>query len=162
MRAASVSLLVCLCAACAVPSSLAGNKKKSELKWARQVALDFLAIAVDKDRPRDEEPAAVAGLLSPHAAKGILGQGWNSPLWRLGKYTVAKITKDEVSPDHRELICSGTLSGSRWEDEEPGMQGDFKLRVAKDAASGQWGIRYLHVSERKGKAVQREPKPGNQ
>jgi hypothetical protein len=142
----TVTIMLCVLFATPTPASAGGKKKKAELRWARGVAREFLDIAVDKDRDRSIMPTSVAGLISPHAAEGILGQRDINPLWKLSKFTEAKITREQVSPDRREVIFFGTLAGSRWESEKD-KTATFKMRLAKEPG-GRWSIRSLLVTER--------------
>jgi hypothetical protein len=116
----------------ATPAAEKETDRWEDLKWAKQVAADFL------DSLYGAEGNKIAmGLLSPEMAKTFQDP---DQLWRAyGGYSAWIILDQDLAPNGSEAMFLGNLKG--WD-----CQGVFVVRVAKEP-SGRWSIRYLRIHE---------------
>jgi hypothetical protein len=156
----------------AVPASADEKVHKAEMKWARGVADDFWeALLNTKDYylgpgipPAPEGVAQAAALLSPEFSEALTSYEWDGKQTRklqppaylraIAKKYICEasvaFTSAEMAPGGGEVIFQGVVSGT--DPDEKKVRQVFKMRVAKVARSGKWGIRYLRLKDRKGEA----------
>jgi hypothetical protein len=118
------------------PAPAADPKKEAELKWAREIAENFLNDIVA--RKWENAAEATTKAFKANDRNGIYslrpeieGTDVKEPD---GGVTAWTISTQEIAPDHDEASFRGTLTG-------PMRSGSFSLRVVKDKDDGgKWRV----------------------
>jgi len=122
------------------------DKKQTDVKWAKRVAMNFLEVATG------DAPAEAMGLLSPELARGLQANKDRANFLDMipyRGYRDPKITGAETSPNGSEVVFSGVFKGSKT---IPTPDADFTIWVTRESEQGKWSIRLVRVREK-------EPKP---
>jgi hypothetical protein len=109
-------------------------RKQDELKWAKGVAIDFLAAMTAGQLEQAEM------LLAAELRKRVPMVPWllDARFDGLGKsYT---ITEEQIAPDRDEASFKGVLQGEKRE-------APFSLRVVREKSSGLWRVNYFRYDE---------------
>jgi hypothetical protein len=136
---ALVTLLMgCMSAA----ASEGDTKKELELKWAKEVASDFLTaglqhnyasaealVTADFKKALKEGNTSVTDRLSDAVANGGGAESW-------------AMTYEAMAPDQDEALFRGVFKAKKGE-------AGFSVRVAKDHESGKWRVCFFAAGEYK-------------
>jgi hypothetical protein len=117
----------------AVPVPEDDTKKAAELKWAKEVATDFLNAGMQTNY------ASAEALVAPDFKK-VLSDGQTSVTYLLSRAASGgggqeswTIASEEIAPDKDEAFFRGTFKAKKSEAE-------FSLRVAKEKEGGKWRV----------------------
>jgi hypothetical protein len=112
-------------------------KKDAELKWAKEVAADFLNAGMHRDYSSAEA-------LVTTDFKKALKEGNTSVTDRLSLVANGAeswvVTCEEMAPDKDEVLVRGTFKGKKGE-------AVFSIRVAKEKESGKWRVCFFTAGE---------------
>jgi hypothetical protein len=136
-------LVSCLPAPAGKKSDKKDDKKAVELKWAKEVAADFLNAGARR------EYASAEALLTAEfkkclkdgntsAGDRLSGTGlWSAKSWA--------VEKEEIAPDQNEALFRGKLKGDSGEAE-------FSVRVVKEGDGGKWRVSFFSFGDWKARA----------
>jgi hypothetical protein len=136
-------LVSCLPAPAGKKSDKKEDKKAAELKWAKEVAADFLSAGARR------EYASAEALLTAEFKKS-LKEGSTSVSDRLSSSAIwsAKswvVEKEEIAPDKDEALFRGKLKNDSGEAE-------FSVRIVKEGDGGKWRVGFFSFGDWKARA----------
>ena len=121
-----------------LPGQEGGAKKDAEMKWAKEVATDFLRAGLNRDFSTAETLVTAdfkkalkeANLTVGDRLRGVVNDGAES--W--------VVTNEEMAPDQDEAVVRGTFKGKNGEAE-------FSVRVTKEKEGGKWRVCFFTAAE---------------
>jgi hypothetical protein len=113
-------------------------QKDAELKWAKEVAIDFLSAGLQRNYSSAEA-------LATAEFKKVLKEGNTSVTDRLSDVVTGgaeswAVTCKEMAPDKDEVLVRGTFKGKKGE-------AAFSVRVAKEKEGGKWRVCFFTAGE---------------
>jgi hypothetical protein len=113
-------------------------KKDAEMKWAKEVATDFLRAGLNRDYSTAETLVTAdfkralkeANLTVGDRLRAVVNDGAES--W--------VVTSEEMAPDQDEAVVRGTFKGKNGEAE-------FSVRVTKEKEGGKWRVCFFTAGE---------------
>lgn len=111
------------------------DRKKAEVEWAKDVAVDFLKAI------KSQQGSKANRLFTPDLAKQYENQSVDvSPPLNVGRFSAWEFDPEKVSPDKAEVVVRGRLTG-KYEKTE--FTSAFTIRVVKTTEPGLWRIDYF-------------------
>jgi hypothetical protein len=142
MGSSRLFAVVCLLLGCAaVVASEEGTKKDAELKWAKEVASDFLTAGLQRNYDSAEA-------LATADFKKALKERNNSVTDQLHRVVLVgeaeswEMTYAEIAPDQDEALFRGVFKAKKGE-------AAFAVRVAKEKEGGKWRVCFFSAGEYK-------------
>ena len=131
-------VLTVLVAGLFLPVPEGDAKKDAEMKWAKEVATDFLRAGLNRD-------FSTAEILVTADFKKALKEGSSSVADRLREVVNSGaeswvVTGGEMAPDQDEAVVRGTFKGKNGEAE-------FSVRVTKEKVGGKWRVCFFTAAE---------------
>ncbi|VTS01044.1 unnamed protein product [Gemmata massiliana] len=111
------------------------DKKKAEVEWAKEVAVDFIKAI------QTQEYIQARRLLTPELAKEFEKRVPDAPApLDVGRFTSWEFDADKVSPDKDEVAVRGRLRGKDGLIEHTSA---FSIRLVKAKEPGRWRIDFF-------------------
>jgi hypothetical protein len=131
-------VLTVLVAGLFLPVPEGDAKKDAEMKWAKEVATDFLRAGLNRDFSTAETLVTAdfkkalkeANLTVADRLREVVNNGAES--WA--------VTSEEMAPDQDEAVVRGTFKGKNGEAE-------FSVRVTKEKVGGKWRVCFFTAAE---------------
>ena len=134
----TTGVLTVLVAGLFLPVPEGDAKKDAEMKWAKEVATDFLRAGLNRDFSTAETLVTAdfkkalkeANLTVADRLREVVNNGAES--WA--------VTSEEMAPDQDEAVVRGTFKGKNGEAE-------FSVRVTKEKVGGKWRVCFFTAAE---------------